>query len=96
MYEADQLIPASDPAVVQPKPDMTELPTPNPGERLATKAELDQVTNAVLALTSKIDNANSDLGQFDSFMRDFGEFVEFNNLKFPPVSGEKTKFAGSR
>jgi len=94
----DQTIAASEVAAMQPAPDMTELPAPapNPGQQMATKSEVDQVANAVLALTNKINQVHSDLGQFEAFQRDFSAFIEFNNLKLPPVSGERTKFAGGR
>lgn len=98
MDVTDQPIAASEVAAMQPAPDMTELPepAPNPGQRMATKDEVDQVANAVLALTNKINQVHSDLGQFEAFQRDFAAFLEFNNLKLPPVSGERTKFAGGR
>lgn len=102
MEVTDQPIAASEVAAMQPVPDMTELPEPAPmsaGKKEflpATKGEVDQVANAVMALSNKINQVHSDLGQFEAFKRDFAAFLEFNGLKLPPVSGEKTKFSGVR
>lgn len=102
MDVTDQRIAASELVAMQPAPDMTELPEPAPmsaGKREflpATKGEVDQVAKAVLALTGKLAQVHSDLGEFAAFQRDFAAFMDFNNLKLPPVSGERTKFAGGR
>lgn len=100
METPDQIIAATELSASRPETDMTEIPAQalpaGTGERMATKAEVDQVANAVVALTGKIDKLHSDLGAFEAFQRDFSAFLEFNNLKLPPVAGTKTKFAGSR
>lgn len=100
MDVTDQSIAASEVAAIQPETDMTGIPAqPIPagtGQRMATKAEVDQVANAVVALDGKINQVHSDLGAFEAFQRDFSAFLEFNNLKMPPVTGTKTKFSGSR
>lgn len=105
MDVTDQPIAASELAEMQPAPDMTELPEParNTDVQMATKQELsflaqqvDRLSDAIMGMSGQLSRAHSDIGQFEAFQRDFSAFIEFNNLKMPPVSGERTKFAGGR